>query len=127
MMCAHEDVVATVVLLVVHMPGSSSGPSSGARRGIDQLQVGRVIPTARRHLDGWMELRELHPTMGLRLAADGLRELQPRNRGGADAFRVNPSAPRHLGLAGPTREGPNHPQVWEAKKRLTWRCCGPGP
>mmetsp|Transcript_54644 Transcript_54644/g.162443 ORF Transcript_54644/g.162443 Transcript_54644/m.162443 type:complete len:105 (-) Transcript_54644:6-320(-) len=77
MMCAHEDVVATVVLLVVHMPGSSSGPSSGMRRGIDQLQVGRVIPT-RRHLHGWMEQRELHPTMGLRLAADGLRELQPR-------------------------------------------------
>ena len=76
MMCAHEDVVATVVLLVVHMPGSSSGPSSGMRRGTNQLQVWRVVPT-RRHLYGWMENRELHPTMGFRLAADGLRGLQP--------------------------------------------------
>ena len=47
------------------------------RRGIDQLQVGRFIPT-RCHLHGSMEKRELHRTMGLRLAADGLRELQPR-------------------------------------------------
>ena len=76
-MSAHEDVVATVVLLLVHMPGSSSGSSSSARCAIDHLEVERVAPT-RRHLHGWMELRELHPTMGLRLAADGLRELQPR-------------------------------------------------
>ena len=97
MMCAHEDVVATVVLLVVHMPGSSSGPSSGTRRGIDQLQVGRVIPT-RRHLHGWMEQRELHPTMGLRLAADGLRELQPRKTCAPDAFREKASGGGHVGL-----------------------------
>ena len=76
-MSAHEDVVATVVLLLVHMPGSSSGSSSSARCAIDHLEVERVAPT-RRHLHGWMELRELHPTMGFRLAADGLRGLQPR-------------------------------------------------
>ena len=76
-MSAHEDVVATVVLLLVHMPGSSSGSSSSARCAIDHLEVERVAPT-RCHLHGWMELRELHPTMGFRLAADGLLELQPR-------------------------------------------------
>ena len=78
MICAHGTVVATVALQVVHMPGSSSGPSSGACCGIDHLQVQRVAPT-RRHLYGSMENHELHRTMGLRLAADGLRELQPRN------------------------------------------------
>ena len=77
MMCAHGDVVATVVLLVVHMPVPSSGTSSGVRCVANHLQVQRVAPT-RRHLHGSMENRELHRTMGLRLAADGLRELQPR-------------------------------------------------
>ena len=45
-----------------------------------------------------MEQRELHPTMGLRLAVDGLHELQPRNRGGAETFREFFSDPGHLGL-----------------------------
>ena len=97
MMCAHEDVVATVVLLVVHMPGSSSGPSSGARCGIDHLEVERVAPT-RCHLHGSMEKRELHRTMGLRLAADGLRELQPRKTCAPDAFREKASGVQHVGL-----------------------------
>ena len=109
MMCAHEDVVATVVLLVVHMPGSSSGPSSGMRRGIDQLQVGRFIPT-RCHLHGSMEKRELHRTMGLRLAADGLRELQPRKTCAPDAFREKASGGGHVGLDHAPRQDTRPPR-----------------
>ena len=77
MICAHGNVVATVALQVVHMPVPSSEPQRRQRCRVNHLQVGRVVPT-RRHLHCWMEQRELHPTMGLRLAADGLLELQPR-------------------------------------------------
>ena len=76
-MSAHEDIVATVVLLLVHLLVPSSGPSAAVRCIVNHLQLQRVAPT-RRHLHGSMENRELHRTMVLRLAADGLRELQPR-------------------------------------------------
>ena len=97
MICAHGNVVATVALQVVHMPVPLSGPQRRQRCRVNHLQVGRVVPTCC-HLYGWMEQRELHPTTGLRLAADGLRELQPRNGGGAETFREFLSAPGHLGL-----------------------------
>ena len=77
MICAHGNVVATVALQVVLLLVPSSGPSAAVRCIVNHLQLQRVAPT-RRHLHGWMELRELHPTMGFRLAADGLRGVQPR-------------------------------------------------
>eukprot|EP00966_Prymnesium_polylepis_P199343 4619198-Prymnesium_polylepis.1 len=45
-----------------------------------------------------MEKRELHRTMGLRLAADGLCELQPRKTCAPDAFRGKASGGGHVGL-----------------------------
>jgi len=77
MKCAHEDVVATVVLLLVHMAGSSSGLSVAAGCAILGLQVGRVV-LLRTGLHSPMRNRELHRTMESFFAADGLRELQPR-------------------------------------------------
>ena len=91
-MSAHEDIVATVALQVVLLLVPSSGPSAAVRCIVNHLQVQRVAPT-RRHLHGSMENRELHRTMGLRLAADGLRELQPRWSGGPETSRVNFSDP----------------------------------
>ena len=96
-MSAHEDVIRAVALQVVHLLVPSSGLSAAVRGVVNHLQVGRVVP-ARCHLYGWMEQRELHPTMGLRLAVDGLHELQPRNRGGPETFREFFSDPGHLGL-----------------------------
>ena len=96
-MSAHEGVVATVVLAVVHMPVSSSGPSIAAGCAILGLQVRRVA-LFRIGLHSPMRNRELHRTMDSFLAADGLRGLQPRNKGAADAYHVKTSAKGHLGL-----------------------------
>ena len=76
-MSAHEGVVATVVLAVVHMPVSSSGPSIAAGCAILGLQVRRVA-LFRIGLHSPMRYRERHRTMESFSAADGLHELQPR-------------------------------------------------
>ena len=98
-MSAHEDVVATVVLQVGHLPASSSGPSVTAGCAILGLQVGRVVPT-RIGFHSPMPLAERHRTMESFSAADGLRELQPRIEGGSETFRGNSSDLWlcHLGL-----------------------------
>ena len=77
-MSVHEDVVATVLLQVVLMPVTSSGPSIAAGCAILGLQVGRVV-LLRNGLHISMQLGELHRTMESFLAVDGVRELQPRN------------------------------------------------
>ena len=76
----HEDVVATVVLQVVLMPVTSSGPSVAVG-----LQVGRVV-LLRNGFRSSMQLGELHRTMESFLAVDGVRELQPRNEAGLTLF-----------------------------------------
>ena len=78
MMCAHGDVVATVVLLLVHMPVPSSGPSSGARCAIHGLQVGRVV-LPRIALHSPMQLAELHRTMEPDSGKDDPPDLQTMN------------------------------------------------
>ena len=79
-MSVHEDVVATVLLQVVLMPVTSSGPSIAAGCAILGLQVRRVA-LFRIGLHSPMRSCELHRTMESFLAADGLRGLQPRNSG----------------------------------------------